>query len=106
MDSFFLKFMINAMTLTLIKSLFIYFCFDIVIFPFLGGDVPRRASYGVYGVYISQLIRFARVCNHVADFNAQQPNFFSNAIGIINFAKPFLNFIADTMNSFPNLMLG
>ena len=24
-----------------------------------------------YGVYISQLIRFARVCNHVADFNAR-----------------------------------
>ena len=32
------------------------FDFDIVIFPFLDGDVPRRASYGVY---ISQLIRFA-----------------------------------------------
>ena len=31
-------------------------------------DVPRRASYGVY---ISQLIRFARVCNHVTDFNAR-----------------------------------
>ena len=30
-------------------------------------DVPRRASYGVY---ISQLIRFARVCNHVTDVNA------------------------------------
>ena len=30
--------------------------------------VPRRASYGVY---ISQRIRFARVCNHVADFNAR-----------------------------------
>ena len=29
--------------------------FDIVNFPFLGGDVPRRTSYGVY---ISQLIRF------------------------------------------------
>ena len=40
---------------------------DIVIFLFLDGDVPRRASYGVY---ISQLIRFARVCNHVTDFNA------------------------------------
>ena len=39
--------------------------FDIVNFPFLDGDVPRRASYGVY---ISQLIRFARVCNHVTDF--------------------------------------
>ena len=41
------------------------FDFDIVNFPFLDGDVPRRASYGVY---ISQLIRFARVCNHVTDF--------------------------------------
>ena len=41
------------------------FDFDIVNFPFLDGDVPRRASYDVY---ISQLIRFARVCNHVTDF--------------------------------------
>ena len=40
------------------------FNFDIVHFPFLDGEVPRRASYGVY---ISQLIRFARVCNHVTD---------------------------------------
>ena len=44
------------------------FDFDIVNFPFLDGDVLRRASFGVY---ISQLIKFARVCNHVADFNAQ-----------------------------------
>ena len=44
------------------------FDFDIVNFPFLDGDVPRRASYGVY---ISQLIRFARVCNPVTDFNAR-----------------------------------
>ena len=34
------------------------FDFDIVNFPFLDGDVPRSVSYGVY---ISQLIRFARV---------------------------------------------
>ena len=40
----------------------------IVNFPFLDGDVPGRVSYGVY---ISQLIRFARVCNHVTDFNAR-----------------------------------
>ena len=33
-----------------------YFDFDIVNFPFLDGDVPSRPSYGVY---ISQLIRFA-----------------------------------------------
>ena len=42
--------------------------FDIVNFPFLDGDVLCRASYGVY---ISQLIRFVRVCNHVMDFNAR-----------------------------------
>ena len=41
--------------------------FDIVNFPFLDGDVPRSTSYGVY---ISQLIRFARVSSHVVDFNA------------------------------------
>ena len=34
----------------------------------MDGDVPRRASYGVY---IFQLIRFARVCNQVTDFNAR-----------------------------------
>ena len=44
------------------------FAFDIVHFPFSDGDVPRRASYGVC---ISQLIRFAKVCNHVTDFNAR-----------------------------------
>ena len=42
------------------------FDFDIVNFPFLDGDVPRSTSYGVY---ISQLIRFARVSSHVDDFN-------------------------------------
>ena len=36
--------------------------FDIVNFPILDGDVPRSASYGVY---ISKLIRFARVSSHV-----------------------------------------
>ena len=44
------------------------FDFDIVNFPFLDDDVPRSTSYGVY---IFQLIRFARVSNHVADFNAR-----------------------------------
>ena len=44
------------------------FDFDIVNFPFLDCDVPCRPSYGVY---ISQLIRFARVCSHVDDFNTR-----------------------------------
>ena len=38
-------------------------------FPFLDGDVPHSASYGVY---ISQHIRFARVSSHVGDFNTRK----------------------------------
>ena len=44
------------------------FDFDIVNFPFLDADIPRSTSYGVY---ISQLIRFARVSSHVDDFNTR-----------------------------------
>ena len=42
------------------------FNFEIVNFPFLDGDVPPSPSYGVY---ISQLISFARVCSNFDDFN-------------------------------------
>ena len=42
------------------------FNFEIVNFPFLDGDIPHPPSYGVY---ISQLIRFARVYSNVDDFN-------------------------------------
>ena len=44
------------------------FDFENVDFPFLDGDVPRSTSYGVY---ISQLICFARASSHVADFNTR-----------------------------------
>ena len=43
------------------------FDFEIVNFPLLDGDVPRSTSYGVY---IIQLIRFARASSCVADFNS------------------------------------
>ena len=81
------------------------FDFNIVNFPLLDGDVPRSTSYGVY---ISQLIRFARLSSHVPDFNARNkslPNFSNRAIGIINFEKLSPNFIADTMNWCLNSML-
>ena len=42
------------------------FNFEIVNFPFLDGDIPRSPSYGVF---ISQRIRFARVCSNVDEFN-------------------------------------
>ena len=50
--------LINGMTLI----------FHVANFPFLDGDVLRSISYGVY---ISQLIRFARVSSHVDDFNTR-----------------------------------
>ena len=37
-------------------------------FPFLDGDIPRRTSYGIY---ISQLIRFARASSNLSDFNCR-----------------------------------
>ena len=45
-----------------------HFDFEIVNFPFLDGDVPRSTSYGVY---ISQLIRFARASSYIADFSTR-----------------------------------
>ena len=44
------------------------FDFDIVNFPFLDGDIPWRTSYGVY---ISQLIRFARAYSNLSDINCR-----------------------------------
>ena len=44
------------------------FDFEIVNFPYLDGDVPRRAPYGVC---ISQLILFANLSSHVTDFNTR-----------------------------------
>ena len=44
------------------------FGFPIVNFPWLSVDVPRLPSYGVY---ISQLVRFARCCTSVSDINSK-----------------------------------
>ena len=52
------KFMINVTTLVLKVS----------IVTILDGDVPRSTSYGVY---ISQLIRFAKTSGYVADVNTR-----------------------------------
>ena len=76
------------------------FDFDIVNFPFLDGDVPRRTSYGVY---ISQLIRFAGASSRVSDVNSSvvtkplQPSSLGKATVIINFAKHFQSFIVVTV---------
>ena len=70
-----------------------------IVFPFLDGDVPRRPSYGVY---ISQLIRFARVCSHVEDFNARNKcltaKLLKQGYRYHTLRKIFSSSIADTMN--------
>ena len=63
----FVTFFFNLQSLLCLKRVD-DFDFEIVNFPFLDGDVPRSTSYGVY---ISQLIRFARASSYVADFNTR-----------------------------------
>ena len=79
------------------------FDFDIVNFPFLDGEVPHSTSYDVY---ISQLIRFARVSSHVADFNARNKSLTAKLLqqGYRYHKRLSPNFIADTMNWFLNSM--
>ena len=75
------------------------FDLDIVNFPFLDGDVPRRPSYGLY---ISQLIRFARVCSHVDDFNTRNKcltaKLLKQGYRYHKLRKAFLSSIAGTTN--------
>ena len=74
------------------------FDFEIVNFPFLDGDVPRSTFYGVY---ISQLIRFARASSYVADFNTRNKlltqKLLKQAYWYHKLRKTFQNFIDDTM---------
>jgi len=53
------------------------FDFEIVNYPQLLGDVPPATSYGVY---ISQLVRFARACSDVSDFNERNHNITSKLL--------------------------
>ena len=79
------------------------FNFDIVNFPFLDGGVPRSTSYRVY---ISQFIRFARVCSHVADFNARNKSLTAKLLQQgYRYHRHSPNFITDTMNWFLNSVL-
>ena len=74
------------------------FDFDIVNFPFLDGDVPRRTSYGVY---ISQLIGLTRASSNLSDFNyrnkALTAKLLRQGYRYFKFVRRFRNFIADTV---------
>ena len=82
------------------------FDFEIVNFPFLDGDVARSTSYGVY---ISQLIRFARASSYVADFNNRNKlltqTLLKQGYCYHKLCKHFQNFIDDTIIWFLNSKL-
>ena len=63
-------------------------------FPFLDGDVSRSTSYGVY---ISQIIRFARLSNHVDDLSTLNKVLAAKLLGqgyrYHKLCKTFQNFI-------------
>ena len=71
------------------------FDFDIVNFQFLDGDVPRSIYYGVY---VSQLLRFAPVSSHVDDLNTRNKVLTAKLLkdtDILNFVRRFQSFIVD-----------
>ena len=74
------------------------FDFEIVNFTLLDGDVTRSTSYGVY---ISQIVRFARAFRHVAEFNTCNKlltqKLLKQSYRYHKLRKTFLNFIDDTM---------
>ena len=82
------------------------FDFEIVNFPFLDGDVPCSTSYGVY---ISQLIRFARASSYVADFNTRNKLLTQilpkQGYWYHKLRKTFSKFFDDTMIRFLNSKL-
>ena len=80
------------------------FGFPIVNFPWLSGDVPRLPSYGIY---ILQLVRFARCCTSVFDFNSKKKtlqNYWLRVTDITSFGKHLESSLGHTLNFCPNLV--
>ena len=69
------------------------FDLDIVNFPLRNDYVPRHTSYGVY---ISQLIRFARTSSKLSDFNCRNKaltvNFLRQGYRYFELRKAFSKF--------------
>ena len=82
------------------------FGFPIVNFPWLSGDVPRLPSYGIY---ISQLVRFARCCSSVLDFHSKNLQMTSQLLTLgyrYHKLQKYLESSLDhTLNFCPNLVI-
>ena len=82
------------------------FGFPIVNIPWLSGDVPRLPSYGIY---ISQLVRFARYCTSVFDFHSKNLQLalklLTQGYRYTSFEKRFESSLGHTLNFCPNSVL-
>ena len=82
------------------------FGFPIVNFPWLSGDVPRLQSYGIY---IPQLVRFARFCTSVLHFHSKNLQIISKLLaeGYIyhKLQKHLESFLDHTPNFSRNLVI-
>ena len=80
--------------------------FPIVNSPWLNGDVPRLPSYGIY---ISQLVRFARCCTSVLVFiqkiSKLLQNYWRRVIDITSFEKHLESSLDHTLNFCRNLVI-
>ena len=75
------------------------FDFEMVIFPFLNGDVPL-SLHPMESISLNSFVLLeylAMLLTSPLTINCILINFLNKAIGIINIAKPFLNFIDDTL---------
>ena len=76
------------------------FDFHIVNFPFLSSNIPSSPSYGVY---ISQLIRYARCCSYYDDFGYRHKllvdRLLSQGYEVKHQRNSFKNFMADVLIS-------
>ena len=82
------------------------FGFPFVIFPWsMSGDVPRLTSYGIY---ISQLVRFARCCTGVLDSHSKNLQITSKLltnIDITSYEKHLVSSLDHTPNFCRNLVI-
>ena len=75
------------------------FDFELVIFPFLNGDVPL-SLHPMESISLNSFVlleHLAMLLTSILTTNSLLRNFLNKAIGIINFANPFLNFIDNTL---------
>ena len=81
------------------------FDFHIVNFPFLSSNIPSGSSYGVY---ISQLIRYAQCCSHYDDFRYRHKCLVDRALRFKKSSKKFYGRYQDLIEKYQrsvNLMV-